>query len=153
MISYSEYRCHWINFQFSEKWHLYFSSTLEQMVRVKDSDGSAFIEFGIGESFRNMDEMFETIEIGDQVRDLRTSPYSVNWTSRVRWSLKRQKQKLKISKVKRFSLYQMMASLQPLKNGEDWCRFLAIWGTQIALAVFAVTKDQITSIPWHITSI
>ena len=47
------------------------------MVRVKNSDGSASIEFGIGESFRNMDEMFDTIEIGDQERDLRTSPNSV----------------------------------------------------------------------------
>ena len=63
-----------IQYQFSEKWHSYFSSTLEQIVRVKDSDESASIEFGIGESFRNMDEMFETIEIGDQERDPRTSP-------------------------------------------------------------------------------
>ena len=53
------------------------------MVRVKDSAGSASIEFGIGESFRNMDEMFETIEIGDQERDLKTSPNSVTWTLRV----------------------------------------------------------------------
>ena len=48
------------------------------MVRVKDSDNRASIEFGIGESFRNMDEMFETIEIGDQERDLRTSPHFVS---------------------------------------------------------------------------
>ena len=48
------------------------------MVRVKDSDGSTSIEFGIGESFRNMDEMFDTIEIGDQERDLRTSPNFVS---------------------------------------------------------------------------
>ena len=67
--------CSYLNF--SEKWQTYFSSTLEQMVRVKDSDNRASIEFGIGESFRNMDEMFETIEIGDQERDLRINPYSV----------------------------------------------------------------------------
>ena len=51
------------------------------MVRVKDSDDTASIEFGIGESFRNMDEMFETIEIGDQERDPRTSSNFVTWTS------------------------------------------------------------------------
>ena len=39
------------------------------MVRVKDADGSTSIEFGIGESFRNVDQMFDTIEIGDQARD------------------------------------------------------------------------------------
>ena len=53
---------------FSEKWHSYFSSTLEQSVRVKDAGESTSIEFGIGESFRNMDQMFDTIEIGDQAR-------------------------------------------------------------------------------------
>ena len=45
------------------------------MVRVKDAGESASIEFGIGESFRNMDEMFETIEIGDQDRDPRTKTH------------------------------------------------------------------------------
>ena len=53
------------------------------MVRVKDSDESASIEFGIGESFRNMDEMFETIEIGDQERDLRTGLNPLTWTKGV----------------------------------------------------------------------
>ena len=53
---------------FSEKWHSYFSSTLEQSVRVKDAGESTSIEFGIGESLRNMDQMFDTIEIGDQAR-------------------------------------------------------------------------------------
>ena len=95
------------------------------MVRVKDAGESASIEFGIGESFRNMDEMFETIEIGDQDRDPRTShtiallSFRNAYGSGVCGSLKRQKQKLKISKVKLFSWFQIMASPLPSKNGGD----------------------------------
>ena len=77
---------------------------------------------------------------GQGLANQRTSKGSINgWKS-----LNRRKQRLKISKVKQFSLFQIMASQRLSRNGENWCKFLAIWWILIVPAAFAATRDKIT---------